>query len=67
MTPARARRAKRIPRRRSRRISAYPRPPCREALLELARNGLIEPMRNRGFKVVEPTLSSCTIFSTCAN
>ena len=31
--------------------------PVREALLELARIGLIEPVRNRGFKVVEPTLS----------
>lgn len=31
--------------------------PVREALLELARSGLIEPMRNRGFKVVAPTLS----------
>ena len=31
--------------------------PVREALLELARSGLIEPMRNRGFKVVEPTLT----------
>lgn len=30
--------------------------PVREALLELARTGLIEPMRNRGFKVVEPTV-----------
>jgi DNA-binding GntR family transcriptional regulator len=30
--------------------------PVREALLELSRNGLIEPVRNRGFKVVEPTL-----------
>jgi DNA-binding GntR family transcriptional regulator len=30
--------------------------PVREALLELARGGLIEPMRNRGFKVVEPTI-----------
>lgn len=31
--------------------------PVREALLELARAGLIEPMKNRGFKVVEPTLT----------
>ncbi|MGL4289804.1 MAG: GntR family transcriptional regulator [Phreatobacter sp.] len=30
--------------------------PVREALLELSRSGLVEPMRNRGFKVVEPTL-----------
>jgi DNA-binding GntR family transcriptional regulator len=30
--------------------------PVREALLELARNGLIEPVRNRGFKVLETTL-----------
>ncbi len=29
----------------------------REALLELSRGGLVEPMRNRGFKVVEPTLT----------
>lgn len=31
--------------------------PVREALLELSRGGLVEPMRNRGFKVVEPTLA----------
>jgi DNA-binding GntR family transcriptional regulator len=31
--------------------------PVREALLELTRSGLIEPMRNRGFRVVEPTLT----------
>jgi len=31
--------------------------PVREALLELSRGGLVEPMRNRGFKVVEPTLT----------
>ena len=31
--------------------------PVREALLELARSGLIEPLRNRGFKVVAPTLT----------
>ncbi|GJD49704.1 hypothetical protein OPKNFCMD_2437 [Methylobacterium crusticola] len=31
--------------------------PVREALLELSRNGLIDPVRNRGFKVVEPSLS----------
>lgn len=31
--------------------------PVREALLELARIGLIEPLRNRGFKVVAPTLA----------
>ena len=30
--------------------------PVREALLELSRSGLIEPVRNRGFRVVEPTL-----------
>jgi len=30
--------------------------PVREALLELARGGLIAPMKNRGFKVVEPTV-----------
>jgi len=30
--------------------------PVREALLELTRNGLIEPVRNRGFRVLEPTL-----------
>lgn len=31
--------------------------PVREALLELSRSGLIEPLRNRGFKVVAPTLA----------
>jgi DNA-binding GntR family transcriptional regulator len=31
--------------------------PVREALLELTRSRLIEPMRNRGFRVVEPTLT----------
>ena len=31
--------------------------PVREALLELVRSGLIEPLRNRGFKVVAPTLA----------
>jgi len=31
--------------------------PVREALLELSRSGLVEPMRNRGFKVVEPSLT----------
>lgn len=31
--------------------------PVREALLELSRGGLVEPMRNRGFTVVEPTLT----------
>lgn len=29
--------------------------PVREALLELTRSGLVEPLRNRGFKVVAPT------------
>lgn len=29
--------------------------PVREALLELSRIGLLAPMRNRGFRVVEPT------------
>jgi DNA-binding GntR family transcriptional regulator len=31
--------------------------PVREALLELSRSGLVEPMRNRGFKVVAPSMS----------
>ena len=32
--------------------------PVREALLELTRSGLIEPMRNRGFRVVEPPIQA---------
>jgi len=31
--------------------------PVREALLELSASGLIEPLRNRGFRVVEPSLA----------
>ncbi len=31
--------------------------PVREALLELSRIGLIEPLRNRGFRVVEPSVT----------
>jgi DNA-binding GntR family transcriptional regulator len=31
--------------------------PVREALLELVRGGLIEPVRNRGFRVIEPSLT----------
>src|SRR5262249_3122110 len=31
--------------------------PVREKLLELARNGLIEPVCNRGFRGLEPTLA----------
>jgi DNA-binding GntR family transcriptional regulator len=30
--------------------------PVREALLELSRAGLLEPLRNRGFRVLEPSL-----------
>ncbi len=42
--------------------------PVREALLELARGGLIEPMRNRGFKVVAPTLDDlCNFFDLQRN
>jgi DNA-binding GntR family transcriptional regulator len=41
--------------------------PVREALLELARGGLIEPMKNRGFKVVEPTVEELrNLFDTRA-